>query len=145
MVEANINKLTLVLCFSFYDIMGMHESPWIPQFWEGGVSGPVRLRARFWTLINLSREIPSGLSLLAASLLLQATTFWCLQLTLMTLMKNLLFGLKLDCFYRLLDNNRDEVSVYTWFPETLWMAAHFLMFSQAFNQQTCFELYNKEI
>lgn len=58
-------------------------------------------------------------------------------------MKNLLFGLKLDCFYRLLDNNRDEVSVYIWFPETLWMAAHFLMFSQASNQQTRFELFNK--
>lgn len=45
-----------------------------------------------------------------------------------------------------LGSNRDEDCLYTvswdlgWPP---WMAAHFLMFSQVLNQQTCFEPYNK--
>ena len=32
-------------------------------------------------------------------------------------MKNVLYGLKLDCFYKLSDNNKEEDFVYTEFPE----------------------------
>lgn len=70
-----INKLTLVLCFSFYDIVDTYEPPCVPSNLRGWNFWTSKAEGQTVDLDKIAKGNTTWFEPSGASLLLQATTF----------------------------------------------------------------------